>query len=582
MDATRESVSEGRLDEPGVSNSEGGPEFSARAILVGVLLSVLVVAGNMYLGLKIGFTEGYAILSAILCFAIVRAFGGRLTILENNIGQTLASGAATTGVMVSVIPALVMLGVPLGTFDTMVWIFLVSIVGVLFAIPLRRQYVVMEGLAFPTGTACAATIRAMHAKGEGALKQARMLGIAGLLAGVFTWFRDAVPSIFPAITMLPFQLAGIPAGRFTLGMNWSPMLFGIGFLVGPRIGASLLIGGIVGSAVLGPLLVYAEIIEGPGHSTITHWTMWFAIPLMVTAGFMALLMNGRIVLRAFQSMKEAAGKGKMAGELSFGVWFWALLVTGLGTAAVMDLFFQVPFWMGVVALILSFLLASIAVRAYGETDISPIGTMGHTTQILFGGLAPGQILTNVMTAGITSGCANSAVDVMQDLKAGFLLGSTPRKQIYAQFIGTLVGAIVAVPVFNALVSAYGLGSEALPAPAAVLWSGMAKLLSHGFETLPPYAGYAIAAGMGLGVLLTLLETGRWKKYTPSPMGIGIGIVVPAFFTITIFAGSLVGRGLGRLFRNWKEEYALPVASGAIAGEAIVGVIIAALTVLAIL
>jgi putative OPT family oligopeptide transporter len=463
----------------------------------------------------------------------------------------------------------------------MAWLFLVSVVGVLFAIPLRRQYVVLEALPFPTGTACATTIRAMHAQGADAMQQARLLGLTGIVSGAITWFRDAVPAVIPAFTFFPFQLAGIPAAKLTLGVNWSPMLFGVGFLVGPRIGASLCLGGMIGSAILGPVLVSAMIIEGPGHSMITHWTMWFAIPLMVSAGFMSLLLKGKVILRALQSMRDAAGKGKMEGEFPFGVWVAGLLVAGLATAGLMDVLFAIPFWMGVLAVVLSFLLASIAVRAYGETDISPIGTMGHATQILFGGLAPGQMLTNVMTAGITAGCANTAVDMMQDLKAGHLLASTPRRQVYAQLIGVFVGAIVAVPVFNALVAAYGLGSEALPAPAAVLWSGMAKLLAQGFTSLPEYAGYAVAAGTVLGIALAALENGRWKKYVPSPMGIGIGIVVPAFFTITIFLGSLVGIGIGRLFPKWEEGPLLPVASGAIAGEAIVGVVIAALTVFAV-
>ena len=569
-------------EETSETVAERGPEFTLKAVAVGVFISLLIVAANIYMGLKIGFTEGYAILAAILCFAIIRAFGGRLTILENNIGQTVASGAATTGIMVSVIPALVLLGIPVGTFGTMVWIFLVSIIGVLYAVPLRRQYVVMEALPFPTGTACAATIRAMHAEAEGALKQARLLGLTGLVSGAIVWLRDGVPSIIPAITMLPFQIASIPAGRLTLGVNWSPMLLGAGFLIGPRIGTSLLLGGILGSAVLGPLLVTSGIIEGPGHSLVTHWTMWFAIPLMVSAGFVALLLKWRIVLNAFESMKEATERGGMHGEIPFGLWMIGLLVAGVGTAVVMQAMFQIPFWMSLLALVVSFLLASIAVRAYGETDISPIGTMGHATQILFGGLAPGQMLTNVLAAGITSGCANAAVDTMQDLKAGYLLGSTPRKQVYAQLIGVLAGTLVAVPAFNALVETYGLGSEALPAPAAVLWSGMAKLLSQGFTALPECAGYAVGAGTVLGILLALLENGRWKKYTPSPLGIGIGIVVPAFFTIAIFVGSLLAAGIGRISQRWGEHITLPVAAGAIAGEAIVGVLIAALTVLAIL
>jgi OPT family oligopeptide transporter len=204
--------------------------------------------------------------------------------------------------------------------------------------------------------------------------------------------------------------------------------------------------------------------------------------------------------------------------------------------------------------------------------------MGHTTQIVFGALAPGQMLPNLMTAGITAGCANTAVDMMQDLKAGHLLGSTPWKQVVAQIIGIFVGTLVAVPVFNTLVNAYGLGTEALPAPAAVIWSGMAKLLSQGFSTLPAYAGYAIAAGIVFGVLLGLPARGQWKKYLPSPLGIGIGIVIPVAYTSIIFIGSLVGVIVEKISPNWSRDSLLYVASGLIAGEALLSVVIAVLRV----
>lgn len=559
-----------------------GPEFTFRAILSGSFLGALVVAGDMYIGLKLGFTAGNAILAAILCFAIVRAFGGRLTILENNVGQTLASGAASMGIMVSVVPAMIMLGYTVGTVQLIVWLFLVSAIGVLFAVPLRKQFVVMEALPFPTGTACAATIRAMHAKSQDALRQARVLGISGLAAAAITWFRDGLPSLIPAVLMFPFQIGGIPAGRLSLGVNFSPMLIGAGLLIGPRIGASLFMGGILGFGVLAPILADAHLIEGTSGSQVTHWTMWLGIPMMVTAGFVSVLLKRSMVMKTFRSMKEATAAGKTDGEFPFRLWAGGILAGGIITALVMDMTLAIPFWMGIVAIVLSFVLAVIAVRAYGETDISPIGTMGHTTQILFGGIAPGQTLTNVMTAGVTAGCANTAVTMMQDLKAGYLLGSTPRKLVYAQFIGVCVGSVVAVPVFYALVGAYGLGSELLPAPAAILWSGMAKLLSQGFSTLPGYSWLALLAGSVIGISLGFLESGRWKKYVPSPLGMGIGLVVPALFTITVFIGSVAGVILSRLFPKWTDDSLLPLASGCIAGEAILGVVIAVLMVSGIL
>ncbi|HTY58079.1 MAG TPA: OPT family oligopeptide transporter, partial [Bacteroidota bacterium] len=466
-------------------------ELSLRALCAGGLIGALVAAVNMYMGLKIAFTEGGAILSAILCFALVRAMGGRLTIPENVIGQTVATGSASLGIMVSVIPALIMLGNPLSPFQTMLWLFLVSILGVLFAVPLRKQFVVMDALPFPTGTACAATIRAMHARDESAAGQARTLGVAGGFAALLTWIRDGIPSLLPEFSMAPFKIGGIAASRLAIGVSWSPMLLGAGMLVGLRIGISLILGGLVGWVLLGPMLVHTGIIQGAGMREVSHWTMWLAIPLMVSAGFMSFLFKGKTIGETLRSMRKAGMTAGAGGEVPLAAWAWATGITAIATVLLMQVLLGIALWMGVVAIILSFFLAAVAVRAYGETDVSPVGTMGHTTQIVFGAAAPGQVTANLLTAGVTAGAANTAVDMMQDLKAGYLLGSTPWKQVIAQSLGVLVGTLVAVPVFNALVAAYGLGSEALPAPAAVLWSGMARLLSQGFSALPPYAGYAI-------------------------------------------------------------------------------------------
>ena len=117
--------------------------------------------------------------------------------------------------------------------------------------------------------------------------------------------------------------------------------------------------------------------------------MWAAIPLMVVAGFVSLFLKRTMVSKAFRSMREAGARNK-DGEFPFGLWIAGILLFGLATAAVMLSVFQIPIWLSLIAILLSFLLASIAVRAYGETDISPVGTMGHATQIVFGALAPGK------------------------------------------------------------------------------------------------------------------------------------------------------------------------------------------------
>jgi uncharacterized oligopeptide transporter (OPT) family protein len=227
-------------------------------------------------------------------------------------------------------------------------------------------------------------------------------------------------------------------------------------------------------------------------------------------------------------------------------------------------------------------LATVAMRAYGETDINPVGTMGHANQIAAGILAPGSATTNLAAGGVTAGCSDVSADLMQVLKTGTMLGATPRRQVYTQFIGVTVGAIVAVLIYSAVTQSYGIGTEAMPAPGAIPWVGMSKLLSQGTAALPSYGLTAILVGAVLGIVLTLLSKIRGLKYLPSPYAIGIGMVVPGFISFSIFLGALVGMIIERKAPKWAEQYLTPVASGGIAGEAILGVLISILAVFGIL
>ena len=548
-------------------------ELTLKVIIAGLLIGLLLISSNIYLGLKTGLTQGGSVIAAIIAFAIFKSLKSQFSILENNNAQTMASASASLGIMVSTIPALILLGYEFSGFQLFIWIFFVNILGVLFAIPLRKQFVVIEKLTFPSGTACAETIKAMHAHGENALKKAKVLGITGLISGLFTWFRDGIPVIIPSLTMLPGKIGNYALGQLNMGINWSPMMFGVGFLVGPRIGISLLLGAVAGWGILGPLLANAQIIEGVAYPQIRNWTMWAAIALMVSSAIVSLITRGNTILRAFKSMKQAKFDSSSSVEFSFNVWLIGILVISIIVSIIMQIIFSVPIWMTLLAIILAYLLSIVAVRTYGETDINPVGAMGYGTQILYGGIAPGNMLTNVMSAGVTASGANQSADMMQDFKTGYLLGATPKKQTYAQLIGVAFGSMVAVPIFLALTNAYGIATEAMPAPSAQTWSGMAKLLSQGFSTLPSYTYIGVFCGILLGIVLTLLEKTKFRKYTPSPFGIGIAMFLPAFFAISIFFGSIIRFFLEKKFPNWMENYFVSIASGTIVGEAIIGVLI---------
>jgi OPT family oligopeptide transporter len=260
---------------------------------------------------------------------------------------------------------------------------------------------------------------------------------------------------------------------------------------------------------------------------------------------------------------------------------WFVVGVGLaGTACVVlgHFLFGITWWMGILAVLVTFLLSIVAARATGETDITPIGAMGKITQLLYGVIAPSNITTNLMTACITSGAASHAADLLTDLKSGYLLGGNPRKQTISQLFGVVAGTLISVPAYIFVVQSNPgrLGSAELPAPAAKVWEGVARLLAQGLHALPKGALMAIVVGAVLGVVLTLLEEfapKKWKPWIPSTTGLGIAGVIPAFNSIAMFVGALIAWLVARTDAKTAETYTVPVSSGLIAGESLMGVAI---------
>ena len=167
--------------------------------------------------------------------------------------------------------------------------------------------------------------------------------------------------------------------------------------------------------------------------------------------------------------------------------------------------------------------------------------------------------------------------MMQDLKTGYLLGGTPYRQFWAQLIGVVVGAVAAVPVFLLMTSAYKIGTPDLPAPAAVVWKSLAEVVANGIDALPRYSVQAGAIGLILGAMLAVMEKSeRYAKYSLSATGVGIAMVVPAYYCVSMFLGSMVKLYLDRRHKDFSDEYVFPVASGTIAGEGVMGVCVAAI------
>jgi OPT family oligopeptide transporter len=233
--------------------------------------------------------------------------------------------------------------------------------------------------------------------------------------------------------------------------------------------------------------------------------------------------------------------------------------------------------MGLVAVVLTFFLAIVAARATGESDITPIGAMGKITQLTFGVLAPTNMTTNLMTASVTAGAAGATADLLTDLKSGYLLGANPRQQFIAQFLGIFAGTLVVVPAFYLLVpDASILGSDKWPAPSAQVWAAVARLLSNGIHSLHPAARNGMFIGAAVGVIIPMLELmfPKKRKYIPSAMGLGLSMVIGFYNSLSMFIGGLIALLMEKKAKAAADKYIIPVASGIIAGESLMGVGIA--------
>ncbi|MAC19269.1 MAG: hypothetical protein CMJ23_06235 [Phycisphaerae bacterium] len=593
--------------------SRGEAQLTLRAVLTGCALGCVVASMNIYFGLKTGWSIGGSLIAAILGFSIwkiLAPIGARqLSVLETNIAQTSgsAAGSMTSAAgMLSAIPALGLMGVEFSYFQLAGWALAVGFLGVFYAVPLRNQMVVVEKLRFPTGTATAETIVSMNSAGGAgdALRQARMLLLWALVAAVFTQVKYFYPIIehpmFANLIAGPDVTAAIKGGEAVEAAGWvvlyvtagawgfsllfSPLMFGAGILIGPRVGTSLLLGSILGWAILGPWSKSAGWAEGPIMSYADGprgWLLWPGVAIMIADAFANLALSWRTILNTFRPGRSDLEDGEMLEPPSMlipNLWWMG----GLGTASIITMVvahsvFGIPWWMTLLAVAMSSVLAMIATRSTGETDINPIGGMGKVTQLAFGAVAPGQADVNVLAASITSAGASQSGDMMQDLKTGRLLGASPRKQILAQLAGITCGIPICAAVYKLFDSQYEIGvDESFPAPAANAWKAMAELLSGGFDQLPTHAGWAIAGGALFGVLLPVLRktVKPIAPFVPSSLAMGIAFLVPAYYSVAMFLGSMILVFWRKLSPASAAALAIAVASGLIAGEGLTGVLAA--------
>ncbi|MDR1067901.1 MAG: oligopeptide transporter, OPT family [Clostridiales Family XIII bacterium] len=580
---------------PFISADKILPELSPFSLIMGVLLAVIFGAANAYLGLRVGMTVSAAIPAAVISMGIMRGILKRDSILENNMVQTIGSaGESLAAGAIFTIPALFIwyqqwdMGKPSYLMISAIALF-GGILGTLFMIPLRRALIVKEHgtLPYPEGTACAQVLLAGEEGGSKAKKT-----FIGVGAGALYKFIADGLKLFPS--EVDWSIKGLKGTG--IGADILPALLGVGYIVGARISAYMLAGGVIGWFVAMPIISefgsLADAIIYPGTVSVAemdHWALWENYIRYIGAGAVAfggifsliqsLPLSGRTVKDSVQNYKDIKSGQASGLRTDRDLPYKFIIIGSLVIILVMGMTPIVPTGIGgaLIIAIFGFFFATVASRIVGivGSSNSPVSGMTIATLLITASLfkLTGNDGQTGMIATIAVGsviCIISAIagDTSQDLKTGFLVGATPRKQQAGQLLGVVAAALAIGGILIILNEAWGFGSKELPAPQA----GLMRMVVEGvMGNNMPWP--LIIVGIGIGVALALVKI--------PVLPVAIGLYLPIHLSVPLIVGGLIRLAVDRRRKSLSAnaetcgaENGILFSSGLIAGEGLVGIVLA--------
>ena len=558
----------------------GTREFTLRSVIVAIAVAAVIGGSYPYVVLKLGFGPNISVVSAFFGYLALGIASRNFHRWENNIVQTAGTSAGQTAFLCTMMAAFDLLRQDPATrftfelkpYQAFLWLTCSGVLGVLLSVPMRRHFVVDEKLTFADGVAAGETLIVLDSKGEESRGAARSLGIGAVLSGLLMIFRADARMLKAAWYRIPEMLPLGPLGaKMNVGVSWSLLSIGSGVIVGMRITTSMLLGMILAWVIAPPILLQQDWVHHMVRREMLLWIMWPAVGVLVAGGLTSLVLRWQVLLKSFRGLGSAA-----AGDGDFLMrWvIWGSLGAAIALALV-QLSLGMNIGLTLAAIVLSIPLMLVGIRVLGETNWGPISALTNMMQGIFAALAPGNMLANLTASGVTGSVASQSEGLMQDYKTGYMIGSTPRYLTYSQLIAVPVGAGAVALVYPLLRNTYGIGGDnGLQSPISQRFAGLARILSEGFSALPHGALQALLVGVAVGVLLTLLESNpNWRKWTPSPTGLGIGMLVPGSAVCSMFVGAVIGELWRMARRRNYEQHAIPLASGLIAGEAIIATLI---------
>jgi len=586
---------------PYVSATESPLEFSVKAVFAGAVFGIIFGAANAYLGLQAGLTISTSIPVAVMtvaAFRMLRQLGRPGTILEANMSQTIgsASSSVASGVIFT-LPALFMWDMAPQLLQMTMLAMTGGLLGVLFMIPLRRYLIEKEHgkLPYPEGTACAEVLIASEIGGARARNVFLGLGAGMVFKFIFGWLK-----ILPA--KVNVAVPGLLKAQ--IGMKMSAALFGVGYILGPRIASIMVAGGLLSSLVIIPGIAYwgadraepffpeteLKIAAMSADQIWNRYVRYIGAGAVAAAGLITLFRSIPMMAASFRigaaQLKERLG-GKEPDSIPRTRQDLPLSVVAFGAIALAAAMAAVPEVLGplpslgvrlcaaVLVVICAFFFVTVASRIVGLVGVTSNPTSGMTIASLLGTssvfLVMGWTDSAGKAAALTVGCvvaiaASIAGDTSQDLKTGFLLGATPRRQQLGELLGVLTSATFICLTVLLLDKAYGFGSPELPAPQATLM----KLVIEGvLDAKLPWI--LVGIGVGIAVVAELLRL-------PS-LPLAVGVYLPVSTMATVFAGGLLRwvmdrRAATREARLRRREQGVLFGSGLVGGEGVLGVLVA--------
>ena len=575
------------------------PEITPKAIILGILLSMILAGANAYLGLFAGMTVSASIPAAVISMGVLRLFRNS-NILENNIVQTAASaGESLAAGVIFTIPALVLMGV-WSEFDYVEVAKIAAIggvIGVLFTVPLRRALIIQAKLKYPEGVATAAVLEAGEKSNQSATKDESgglvTIAISGLVGGAMKLCQQGFGMWHAAVEGAVVVRGSI----FGLGTDLSPALISVGYIVGRNIGILVIAGGLISWTVAIP--IYSALYGFKGEPMDAAWNIWnsqiryLGVGSMVVGGIWSLIKLFRPLVNGIRASFDALNQSKQGNnvpihEQDFPINYVALAL-GLLLIPVYLLYFDIvnsvaiASLLTIVMMIFGFLFSAVAAYMAGMVGSSNNPISGVTiATILFSSLllllllgensdvgAPAAIMIGAVV------CCAAAIggDNLQDLKTGHIVGATPWKQQVMQIIGTLSAALVLGLVLDILHTAYIIGSPTLSAPQATLMKSVADGVFTG--NLP---WTMVGFGAIIGVIIILIDLRQERigsEFRVPILAVAVGIYLPIELTVPIFIGGMVAHmsDLSGATETMKKR-GLLMASGLITGEALIGILVA--------